>query len=36
VLHGDHVVSDADIPRRQMVFTVNEHHAAEPQLAARK
>jgi ATP-dependent Clp protease ATP-binding subunit ClpB len=23
VLHGDHVVVDADVPKRQMTFTVN-------------
>ena len=31
VLHGDHVVIDADVPRRQMVFTVADRHAKEPQ-----
>jgi len=29
VLHGDHVVVDADLPRRQMVFNVS-HRIAEP------
>jgi ATP-dependent Clp protease ATP-binding subunit ClpB len=28
VLHGDHVVVDADVPHRQMVFTVNERTPA--------
>ncbi|HEY6968671.1 MAG TPA: ATP-dependent chaperone ClpB [Candidatus Angelobacter sp.] len=31
VLHGDHVVIDADVPRRQVVFTVADRHAKEPQ-----
>ena len=29
VLHGDHVVVDADIPKRQMIFTVSGRAAAE-------
>src|SRR6266852_1131577 len=32
ILHGDHVVVDADIPKRQMTFTV----MAAPQLSQRK
>jgi len=31
IKHGDHVVTDADIPRRQMVFTVADHRPASPQ-----
>jgi hypothetical protein len=30
ILHGDHVVVDADVPRRQMVFTVSGRVEAEP------
>jgi ATP-dependent Clp protease ATP-binding subunit ClpB len=30
VKHGDHVVVDADVPARQMKFTVSEHLVAEP------
>jgi len=36
IKHGDHVVIDADIPHRKMVFTVAEHHVAQPQRARRK
>jgi ATP-dependent Clp protease ATP-binding subunit ClpB len=36
VLHGDHVVVDADVPHRQMVFTVNQPAAASAQGARRK
>ena len=36
VLHGDHVVIDADVPRRQMVFTKSRPHAAEPERAGRR
>lgn len=36
VLHGDHVVIDADVPRRQMVFTKSEQPAAKPQRVGRK
>jgi len=35
VLHGDHVVVDADIPKRQMTFTVSGRTAAEPTKAGR-
>jgi ATP-dependent Clp protease ATP-binding subunit ClpB len=35
VRHGDHVVIDADVPRRQMGFSVAARHA-EPQPAGRK
>jgi len=31
IKHGDHVVIDADVPRRQMIFTVADRHVAEPQ-----
>ena len=31
VLHGDHVVIDADVPKRQMMFTVAQRHAPKPQ-----
>jgi ATP-dependent Clp protease ATP-binding subunit ClpB len=30
VLHGDHVVVDADIPKRQMIFTVSGRASQEP------
>jgi len=30
ILHGDHVVVDADIPARKMKFTVSRHPAAQP------
>ena len=30
VLHGDHVVIDADIPRHQMLFMVAERQKPEP------
>src|SRR5882724_7706215 len=30
VLHGDHVVVDADVPKRQMVFTVSGRTEAKP------
>ncbi len=36
VLHGDHVVIDADVPHRQMMFTKSEPRAAEPQRASRR
>jgi ATP-dependent Clp protease ATP-binding subunit ClpB len=36
VRHGDHVVIDADVPRRQMTFTVAARHADEPQIAGRR
>jgi ATP-dependent Clp protease ATP-binding subunit ClpB len=36
VLHGDHVVIDADVPKRQMMFTVAERHAPKPQAQVRK
>ncbi len=29
ILHGDHVIVDADIPKRQMKFTVSRHQAAQ-------
>ncbi len=35
VLHGDHVVVDADIPKRQMIFTVSNHVEAESTKASR-
>src|SRR5215510_3805634 len=31
IQHGDHVIIDADVPRRQMVFTRADRHVAEPQ-----
>ncbi|HEX7286963.1 MAG TPA: ATP-dependent chaperone ClpB [Candidatus Angelobacter sp.] len=33
VLHGDHVVVDADVAKRQMVFTVSGRQAAKPKRA---
>jgi hypothetical protein len=30
VLHGDHVVVDADVPNRRMVFTVSGRAEAKP------
>jgi ATP-dependent Clp protease ATP-binding subunit ClpB len=30
VLHGDHVVVDADVSKRQMVFTVSGRTEAKP------
>jgi ATP-dependent Clp protease ATP-binding subunit ClpB len=36
VRHGDHVVIDADVPRRQMGFTVAAQHAIEPQPAGKR
>ena len=38
IQHGDHVIIDADVPRRQMVFTVADRHVAErqPQRTARR
>jgi ATP-dependent Clp protease ATP-binding subunit ClpB len=35
VLHGDHVVIDADVPKRQMTFTVSRHQTQEPARASR-
>src|ERR1700739_2685546 len=35
VLHGDHVVVDADVPKRQMVFTVSGRVEARPTPAKR-
>ncbi len=35
VLHGDHVVVDADVPKRQMVFTVSGRVEAKPTPAKR-
>jgi ATP-dependent Clp protease ATP-binding subunit ClpB len=36
VRHGDHVIIDADVPRRQMTFTVAARHAGEPQVAGKR
>ncbi len=36
ILHGDHVVVDADIPKRQMTFTVSGRAVPEPTKASRK
>jgi ATP-dependent Clp protease ATP-binding subunit ClpB len=35
VLHGDHVVVDADLPRREMMFKVS-HRVAQPETAAQR
>ncbi|HEY2914647.1 MAG TPA: type VI secretion system ATPase TssH, partial [Candidatus Angelobacter sp.] len=35
VLHGDHVVVDADVPKRQMVFTVSGRTEEKPVAAKR-
>src|SRR5579871_5435290 len=35
VLHGDHVVVDADVPKRQMVFTVGDRIEATPERSRR-
>jgi ATP-dependent Clp protease ATP-binding subunit ClpB len=35
VLHGDHVVVDADVPKRQMTFTVSGRTEAKPAAAKR-